>query len=180
MNKEKIKMTTIKQRIKQLFTPSWTKDFNEREQHAFDSLKEQLQNGDVRLVDTFLGGGYIQRTDKGNEKLTRYILREHCNRSDVPPPEDVDKEWEQGYNQRYDKNDVPCSQLSVEDLMYQLSFVPSDYEVWIEYPERYGLKQPPEIQTIGHMTNDEADIIDASFSMITDHENQRVVIRHHY
>ncbi len=71
--------------------------------------------------------------------------------------------------------------LTVKDLKRIFNWVEDapedDWEVWIEYPERYGLAQPVEI--ISYYTEDQNDIIRA-MSYCVDKKNKRFTILHHY
>jgi hypothetical protein len=65
---------------------------------------------------------------------------------------------------------------TVGDLKGAIQDVPDDYEVWIEYPKRYGLANP----TIIHNAFDDQDFI-PSMSLGSDiSNNKKFFICHHY
>jgi hypothetical protein len=68
------------------------------------------------------------------------------------------------------------TKLTVKELRENLSLIPDDYEIWIEYPERYELHSPVEIDK-GIFDNQ-----DAIQALAYGHNNKkkRFYILHHY
>lgn len=67
--------------------------------------------------------------------------------------------------------------LTVADVKRYCAKLPDDAPVFIEYPARYGLAQPQEIETIAAGTPDEADLIEA---LTIGCDGKRLIIFHHF
>lgn len=62
------------------------------------------------------------------------------------------------------------------ELKERIKDLPDDYEIWIEYPERYGFHSPFEMDTI---CNGEHDCIRV-ISIAKNHKKKRIYLLHHF
>lgn len=65
---------------------------------------------------------------------------------------------------------------TISDLKDWIKDLPDDYEIWIEYPERYGFHSPMEFDN--HIFDDQ-DFIQA-ICIGRDDKKRRLYIMHHY
>lgn len=68
--------------------------------------------------------------------------------------------------------------ITTKELKKYLESIPDDYEVWLEYPVKYGLAQPEVIEKFGD-EQDNNDIIECMSIGVQTNE-KRLVIFHHY
>ena len=72
--------------------------------------------------------------------------------------------------------------MTAGQLKENLRGIPDDYEIWIEYPAKYGIVKPEKVAQIeDEFTPGEfTDFIESLGCYIVDHENKRFMIKHHF
>jgi hypothetical protein len=68
--------------------------------------------------------------------------------------------------------------IRAKSIKKALECVPDDAEIWIEYPERYGLSQPETIVTKWPDTYDETDLIECMSYAFDEKENKFYILHH--